>query len=144
MSCGWRQQLYLEVMEFSCPKCGTILFSHQENAKNFLWGPSKYRCSRCNRQVNEVFYQVYPKGDLCRECHEDLKCINMECRVTDNGTVHFVEYYKMLDHLWQIKVNTGKPITQQVSEAIKEYISRWFKSVKNVEEGCEDGRIHLQ
>ncbi len=124
---GWEYETASADSEYFCSECETVLFSNRDNATVFLKNKTYpndtalYKCSRCKVLVNKVYYQVVPRGDLCEKCHDAFKHLNMQCKVVDGGSIDYMKYSRELGHLWEIKLKTGKPIAEQISEAIKDY-----------------------
>ena len=116
--------------EYFCPKCNTVLFNNRDNASVFLKNKTYpndtalYKCSRCKTLVNKVYYQVAPRGDLCEKCHDAFKHYNMRCKVVDGGSIDYMRYSGELEYLWEIKLKTGKPIIEQLLEAIEDYAAK--------------------
>jgi len=125
----WQIQMDASYTKFNCPKCKAALFSNRDNAKIFLANETYpndaafYKCSRCGKTANKVYYHVWNAGDLCKECHNALEHTNMHCRVMDGDSTDIL-YSEDLECLWRMKLKTGKSITEQLLEAIEDYANK--------------------
>jgi hypothetical protein len=127
------------IKEYHCPECGVGLFSDEGNAAYFLKTeqyPSNadtYKCSRCDKMVNRVYYHTWAVGDLCERCHDELKHLDVECRIEDEGIVDYIPK-EILSDLWNIKTKSGTPVVEQILESIEDYIDKhsWCSCYKDV------------
>jgi len=126
-------------MEYRCPECEVGLFSDKDNAAHFLRSkqyPSNtdtYKCGRCGAMTSRVYYHTWAVGDLCERCHNNLKHLDMECRIEDEGIVEYLSK-EDLEPLWRMKMKSGVPIAEQILEAIEDYADKnsWYLGNKDV------------
>jgi hypothetical protein len=122
-------------MQYRCPACEIALFSDKYNAVYFLKSdryPSNaksYKCGKCGVMTERVYYHAWDVGDLCEECHRELKHLNMECRIEDDGFVDLLSPEE-LEPLWRIKMKSGLSILEQILEAIEDYAAKHFISTE--------------
>ena len=136
---NWHMQTSNTIKEYHCSECGVGLFSDKDNAAYFLESEQypnnadTYKCNRCGIMTNRVYYHTWSVGDLCERCHQELKHLDVECRIEDKGIVDYVPK-EILSDLWNIKMKSGTSIVEQILEAIEGYIDKhsWCTGNKDV------------